>query len=116
MAAKQPLLALPKIWVGLLLVVVALGTMTLPSQTQAAAGINQQINYQGRLLNASGAVVPDGRYNVEFKIYQDGAGTVAGNTGGTLKWTEDYVYASNAPDSRLTLKNGYFSVPRAYLS
>ena len=26
----------------------------------AAAGINQQINFQGRLLNAAGATVPDG--------------------------------------------------------
>ncbi|HSX02720.1 MAG TPA: hypothetical protein VLI05_05415, partial [Candidatus Saccharimonadia bacterium] len=48
----------------------------------AATGINQQINFQGRLLNAAGAVVADGTYNMEFKIYQDGTGTVAGNPGG----------------------------------
>ena len=52
---------------------------------QAAAGINKTINFQGRLLNAQGAVVADGNYNMEFKIYQDGPGNVAGDTGGTLK-------------------------------
>jgi hypothetical protein len=76
----------------------------------AAAGINQTLNFQGRLLTASGAVVPDGTYNVEFKIYQDGAGTTAGDTGGTLKWTEDRVYGTGSPDNRVTVRNGYFSV------
>ncbi len=77
---------------------------------RATSGINQQLNFQGRLLNNAGAVVADGTYNMEFKIYQDGAGTTAGDTGGTLKWTEDWVYASGSPDNRITVKNGYFSV------
>ena len=66
---------------------------------QAAVGTNQTINYQGRLLTAGGAVVPDGTYNVQFKIYQDGAGTAAGDPGGTLMWTESYVYGVNTPDN-----------------
>ncbi len=84
----------------------------MPSSTplHAATGINQQINFQGRLLNAAGAVVADGTYNMEFKIYQDGTGTVAGNPGGFLKWTEDWVYGSGSPDNRVTVRNGYFSV------
>jgi hypothetical protein len=114
-AAFTSLQALPKIWVGLLVVVATVSSLALPSQkASAAVGINSQINYQGRLLNAAGATVPDGFYNLEFKIYQDGNGLVAGNTGGApagvLKWTEDYVYATNAPDSRVRVKNGYFSV------
>jgi hypothetical protein len=81
------------------------------SPVQAAAGINQQINFQGRLLNAQGATVPDGFYNIEFKIYQDGDGQTAGNTTGsptgTLKWTEDYL---NANSQAVTVKNGFLSV------
>src|SRR5437868_6137725 len=61
----------------------------------AAAGINQTINFQGRLLNSQGATVPDGFYNIEFKIYQDGDGQSVGDTtgspAGSLKWTEDYL-------------------------
>src|SRR5438067_1836728 len=81
-----------------------------PMPAQAAAGINSQINFQGRLLNAAGAVVADGNYNIEFKIYQDGPGNVAGDTGGTLKWTEDWVYGTGSPDNRVVVRNGYFSV------
>ncbi|HEY2004192.1 MAG TPA: hypothetical protein VGH44_03680 [Candidatus Saccharimonadia bacterium] len=85
---------------------------------QAAAGINQQINFQGRLLTAAGAVVPDGTYNMEFKIWQGGNGCVSGctsanadvNNGGTLKWTEDWIYGTGSPDNRVTVKNGYYSV------
>jgi hypothetical protein len=49
----------------------------------ATAGINQQINFQGRLLTSSGATVPDGFYNIQFKIYQDGDGQSVGDTTGT---------------------------------
>ncbi|HSX02709.1 MAG TPA: hypothetical protein VLI05_05360, partial [Candidatus Saccharimonadia bacterium] len=72
-------LALAFLGAGLILV----GSTLSPSPPlHAATGINQQINFQGRLLNAAGAVVADGTYNMEFKIYQDGTGTVAGNPGG----------------------------------
>jgi len=78
------------------------------SNVRAASGINQQLNFQGRLLDNTGAVVADGSYNMEFKIYQDGTGCVSGGTspcGGTLKWTEDWVQTN-----RVSVKNGYFSV------
>lgn len=79
--------------------------------TQAAAGINQQMNFQGRLLNSNGATVPDGYYNLEFKIYQDGDGQSVGDTTGTpagsLKWTEDYL---NANGQGVVVKNGFLSV------
>ncbi|MDX2776454.1 hypothetical protein PV379_03750 [Streptomyces caniscabiei] len=78
-----------------------------PQQTSAIAGINQQLNYQARLLTSAGAVVPDGTYNVEFKIYQDGDGCMGGGSSpcsGTLKWTE-----TRTNTNRITVKNGYFS-------
>ncbi|HEX5797524.1 MAG TPA: hypothetical protein VFX86_03990 [Candidatus Saccharimonadales bacterium] len=75
------------------------------------------MNFQGRLLNAQGATVPDGFYNIQFKIYQDGDGQTAGNTTGTpagaLKWTEDYL---NANGDGIQVKNGFLSVELGSIS
>ena len=77
----------------------------------ATSGINQTVNFQGRLLNSSGATVPDGYYNIEFKIYQDGDGQSVGDTtgspSGSLKWTEDYL---NYNTQGVKVVNGYLSV------
>ena len=91
---------------------IGVGFLTaIPQTAQAATGINQTINYQGRLLTATGAVVPDGNYNMTFKIYQDGAGAVAGDTGGTLEWTEvDQNTIASGSTAPVVVKNGYFSV------
>ncbi len=78
---------------------------------QAATGINQTINFQGRLLNSQGALVPDGYYNIEFKVYENGDGQSAGDTtgtpAGTLLWTEDYL---NYNSQGVKVVNGFFSV------
>lgn len=73
-------------------------------KVKAASGINETLNYQGRLLTATGAVVPDGSYNIEYKIYQDGDGVLGGGDE-TLKWTE-----TREGSSKVLVKNGYFSV------
>lgn len=75
--------------------------------TKANSGINQTLNFQGRLFNYQGAVVADGNYNIEFKIYQDGDGQSAGNPSGTLKWTEDHL---NNNSQGVLVKNGFMSV------
>lgn len=88
---------------------ISLGVVAAPP-AHAATGINKQINYQARLLNSAGATVPDGNYNLEFKIYQDGNGCVGGGSSpcsGTLKWTEDWL---NNNSQGVTVTNGYFSV------
>jgi len=93
--------------------VFGLGALALLAGTpsaHAATGINKQINYQARLLNSAGATVPDGTYNMQFKIYQDGTGCVGGGTspcGGTLKWTEEWL---NHNSQGVTVTNGYFSI------
>ncbi|HSE61432.1 MAG TPA: hypothetical protein VLA88_04020, partial [Candidatus Saccharimonadales bacterium] len=84
-----------------------LGTLFAFMPVKAATGINKQINFQGRLLNQQGATVADGYYNVQFKIYQDGTGTTAGNPGGTLKWTETFL---NNNSQGVQVKNGFMSV------
>ena len=78
-----------------------------PQETRAVAGINETINFQGRLFNAQGATVADGDYNIEFKLYQDGTGDTAGNPSGTLLWTEDHL---NNDGNGISVRNGYLSV------
>lgn len=72
---------------------------------KAATGINEQINFQARLLNADGSLVDDGNYNVQFKVYQDGDGALGGGDE-TLKWTEEHL---NNASNGITVKNGYLS-------
>ena len=64
------------------------------------------LNFQARLLNAAGAVVPDGNYNIDFKIYNADSttGTVGTCTGACL-WEETRTGANVVP-----VTNGYFSV------
>ncbi len=87
------------------------GGWALSNVARASSGINQRINFQGRLLTSQGATVPDGYYNIQFKVYQDGDGQTAGNTtgspAGSLKWTESYL---NANSQGVLVKNGYMSV------
>lgn len=94
-----------------MLIVAVITTVFLTYNAQAVAGINKTLSFQGRLLMSSGAVVPDGYYNMQFTIYQDGDGTQAGNTGGTggaYKWSEAYI--NNGGTSGVQVKNGFFSV------
>lgn len=100
-------------WTSVSLAIFALLTCAYvsPSPASATAGINRQINFQGRLLNSNGATVPDGFYNIQFKIYQDGDGQSVGNTtgspAGTLMWTESHL---NDNSQGVTVKNGFLSV------
>lgn len=87
------------------------GIFLLSNPAHAVTGINQRINFQGRLLNSQGAVVPDGYYNIQFKIYQDGDGLTAdnatGSPAGVLKWTESHL---NVNSQGVIVKNGFMSV------
>lgn len=72
----------------------------------AYAATNSTINFQARLQSSAGALVPDGYYNVEFKLYN-------ATTGGTALWTEDYYDANGVTaglDNRTQVINGYVSV------
>jgi len=83
-------------WLSLVLFVV-LGTISYANlnQKHVQAATNNTINFQARILTAAGNLVPDGSYNVEFKIYDD-------SSGGTNLWTESWTGAS-----KITTKNGY---------
>ncbi len=67
---------------GLILILVSSilpGGFTQPAF--AATGINKQINFQGKVVNANGTNVTNGNYSFTFQLY-----TVA--SGGTNIWTE----------------------------
>lgn len=91
-----------------LLVVAFITTLITSHDAHATTGVNQTISFQGRIQYSGGGVVADGNYNIQFKIYQDGAGTSAGNPGGTLKWTESHI--NNGGTAGVQVKNGYMTV------
>lgn len=96
-------------FVAMLLTIVALfTTLFFAHSVSAVQSTNKTVSFQGRLQTATGAVVADGHYNMQFKIYQDGSGASVGNPGGSLKWTESYI--NNGGTNGVEVRNGYFSV------
>jgi len=83
-------------------------TLLTPAKI-ADASTNSTINFQARLLTNSGAVVPDGSYNVEFKIYNalSSSGSSQGScTGDTdCLWTE-----TRTGGNTVSVLGGYMSV------
>lgn len=78
-----------------------------PGTTTAAT--NATLNFQARLETSSGAIVPDGTYNVEFKVYS--ASSSSGSSQGSCTgdsaclWTETRTGAN-----QVRVANGYLSV------
>jgi len=73
---------------------------------KADAATNDNLNFQARLQTASGAIVSDGYYNIEFKLYDV-------SSSGSSLWSEAYYDANGATagsDNRVRVKNGYLSV------
>ncbi len=68
--------------------------------TTSFAQFNPEINYQGKLTNASGVAVPDGLYNMNFWLVPTGGGATS-----TAVWSE--VHTSG---NRVQVVNGLFSV------
>jgi hypothetical protein len=65
----------------------------------ATAGINQKINFQGKLVNSSGLNVSDGNYDVVFTLYDD-------PSAGSTIWTETW----NSGTSQVSVTDGIFRV------
>jgi hypothetical protein len=87
----------------LLIFVVLFANLIFSHHTYAAAGINQQLAFEGKIVLTNGTNIPTGTYNMEFKIYTGGTGT----GGGTLQWTEDYLVGGSGG---ITITNGTFEV------
>lgn len=77
--------------------------------TTAYAVANSTINFQARLLTTAGSVVPDGQYNVEFKLYT--ASSSSGSSQGSCTsdaacvWTETRISSD-----KVRVVNGYMTV------
>ncbi|MFA6000430.1 MAG: hypothetical protein WC783_05690, partial [Candidatus Paceibacterota bacterium] len=81
-----------------ILSVTFLPVVPLLSINKAEAVFNKQINYQGKLTNGSNVAVPNGTYNMEFKLY-----TV--DVGGSAIWTE-----TRTGVDKVQVTGGLFSV------
>lgn len=90
------------------IVVAFITTLFFTHTASAAPSTDRTLSFQGRLTTNTGAVVPDGYYNMEFKLYQGGTGTTANNGGTGHVWTESYV--NDGGTSGVQVKNGMFSV------
>jgi hypothetical protein len=89
--------------VSFMCLIAMIGAVFCTGQRYATAATSDNINFQARLQNVTGSIVPDGYYNIEFKLYD-------AQSGGNLLWTETY-YDSNGvtagDDNRLRVVNGY---------
>lgn len=76
------------------------------AQAQSNPSTDKTISFSARLRSSSGAISPDGKYNIRFNLYSS-------STGGEPVWTETY-YDTNGPsagqDHRVEVKNGYLNV------
>ena len=83
-----------------------------------SAATSSTINFQARLETSTGAVAPDGNYNVSFHLFSassavGGASTDTGcGTDTSCEWSEQYTYNSGAgaSDARVRVVNGYLTV------
>ncbi len=83
----------------LFLSVVCFFIVSSESQVLATAGINRQINFQGKVVNKTvGTNVTNGNYDFTFKIYDSASG-------GVLIWTENY---NTTNGNQLTVTDGIF--------
>lgn len=65
----------------------------------AATGINDQISFQGKVVNTNGTNVSNGNYDFVFKLY-----TI--DSGGAAVWTETW----NSGTAQVTVTDGIFQV------
>jgi len=82
-------------WVlsGVFVVLVATLCLTAlyPASTSAATGIESELAFQGKIVTSAGLNIPDGTYNMEFRIYSGCTNEPTSSTGCAAVWTEDYL-------------------------
>ncbi len=75
----------------------------------AYATTSNTINFQARLQTAAGAIVPDGDYNIEFKLYN--ASTSSGSSQGSCSGDSNCLWTETRTSTdKVTVINGYLSV------
>lgn len=78
----------------------AVACFAFSAPAHATQTVPYKINFQGRVTNTSGTVLPNGTYNMKFRIYN-------ASSGGTLQWNEDRLVAAT---QGVVVTNGLFSV------
>lgn len=86
------------VWFLVAVLSVAFWMMIQSGSVYAATGINKQISFQGKVVNANGTNVANGNYDFIFKIY-----TVS--SGGAAVWTE-----TRTAGNQVTVTDGIFQV------
>ncbi len=69
------------------------------TQAQATAGINETINFQGKVTNLNGTNVSNASYDFVFRLYK-------ASSGGVAQWTETW----NSGTSQVAVSDGVFRV------
>lgn len=108
-ATRQMSRTAPLFLLGLLGVFsLLLGTWTAP----ATAATSDNLNFQARLLTSTGAVVADGNYHIEFKIYDSASsGASAQGVCSLNSSTDDCWWLETRTTGNLVrVVNGYFNV------
>ena len=111
---KRELLAhtLKKVFLGVFAVVVICGVWLSGTTGKTAAATNNTINFQAKLESSSGAIAPDGDYNVEIKIYDSlASGASAQGTCSLNSSTDDcWWMETRTGANKVHVANGYLSV------
>jgi hypothetical protein len=72
-----------------------------PSAAGAAQSVPYKVNFQGRLTDNSGNAMPDGLYNIKFRLF-------TALTAGSNVWEEDRIFTG--VDNRIQLTSGLFNI------
>ena len=96
---------LRRIYIAMLLLFASLGIVSIvgvfaPTSVGALTSVPAKMNFQGRLTNTAGNTLPNGTYNMRFRIYNAASG-------GSALWTESRLISASAG---VTVTNGLFSV------
>jgi hypothetical protein len=93
---------------ALLVIFAGFAINQLQPLTANAAPNSSTISFQARLESSTGSIVPDGSYNIEYKLYN--ALTSSGSSQGSCTgdaaclWTEDYL---NSASHGVSVVDGY---------
>lgn len=79
------------------------------NQRTAFAAPSTYLNFQARLMASAGNLVPDGTYNIEFKIYN--ASSSSGSSQGSCSGDSNCVWVeTRTGGNKVNVVNGYFSI------
>src|SRR5580700_6484573 len=90
---------------AILFAAVTIAILMGPTVANATAGISPDFSFEGKIVTSAGLNIPDGTYNMEFKIYTGCTNEPTNNTGCTLAWTEDWL---NNNTEGVTFTSGTF--------